>query len=185
MNKPNSQSLDPELIHRAAAGDQSAFKAIVESHSHMVFRLAYRLTQDESAAEDVVQESFIKVFRKLKQFKFQSSLHSWIHRITVNTAMDYLRRQRHLEINTEPTALPEPEGNSSQLCAAEQDEIQQRTHQLLTQLSPLERAALSLRHFEGYSIKEIAQALKLGDSACKQAIFRAVKKLRLALEPWS
>lgn len=185
MNTNNPTSITPQLIRRAAAGEQRAFQLIVESHSQMVFRLAYRLTQDESAAEDVVQESFIKVYRKLNQFQFQSSLHSWIHRITVNTAMDYLRRRRHLEINTEPAELPEPVPPSDQICVAEQEEIQQRTRQLMQQLSPLERAALSLRHFEGYSIKEIAQTLKLGDSACKQAIFRAVKKLRLALEPWS
>ena len=172
------------IIRRAARGDQQAFRAIVEAHSQRVFRLAYRLTADEAAAEDVVQESFLKVHRKLKDFRYQSSFHTWLHRITVNTAMDYLRRRRHLEIPTEPAALPVTPAAEA-LCVAERAEVLSRTRELMHQLSPLERSALNLRHFEGYSIREIAHALHLGESACKQAIFRAVKKLRLALEPWS
>lgn len=185
MNDISPPDISPQHIRRAAQGDQAAFRLIVEHHSRAMFRLAFRLTQNEAQAEEVVQDTFMKVYRKLKDFKQDSSLRTWIHRITVNTAMDHLRRKRHLEVATETGELPEVAPEPAGLCAAEQQEIQERTQKLLQQLSPIERAALSLRHFEGHSIHEIAHALELGESACKQAIFRAVKKLRLALEPWS
>lgn len=179
--------LPKTLIQQAAAGDTQAFRRIVDHHGPALYRLAYRLVQDTGAAEDVVQESLLKAYRKLASFKFDASLGSWLHRITVNSSMDYLRRRHPVTAVENPEELAEalelPAQNTP--CVAEREEIVQRTQRLLGELSPLERSALSLRHFEGYSIREIASTLKLGENACKQAIFRAVKKLRLALEPWS
>lgn len=181
MNQQTSQ----KIIEQAARGDQAAFRQLVLEHSRRVYQLAYRLTMDEAAAEDVAQETFIKVYRKLPGFKQASSLRTWLHRITVNTAMDYLRRRSRQEVSLAPDDLPPAVEADAALCALEQHEVRERTASLLRQLSPMERSALSLRHFEGYSIREICAALHIGESACKQAIFRAVKKLRVALEPWS
>ena len=73
-----------------------AFRELVMEHSHAMFRLAWRLTCDNAAADDIVQEAFIKAWRNIGNFKMQSSFRSWLHRITVNAAMDYLRKQaRH------------------------------------------------------------------------------------------
>ncbi|GAB4190727.1 MAG: RNA polymerase sigma factor SigM [Wenzhouxiangellaceae bacterium] len=173
------------ILQRAAAGDHQAFRQLVLDHSHHVQRLALRLTMDPSSADDVVQETFLKVYRKLGSYRRESSFHTWLHRITVNTAMDYLRRKQREEPALPPEAIDSQQQPQGELCVLEQAEIRERATRLLRQLSPLERSALSLRHFEGYSIREIGSLLQLGDSACKQAIFRAVKKLRHALEPWS
>jgi RNA polymerase sigma-70 factor (ECF subfamily) len=173
-----------KIIRKAAKGDRSAFRELVLEHSHAMFRLAWRLTSDETAAEDIVQEAFIKAWRKIGSFRMESSFKSWLHRITVNTAMDYLRKQsRRKQFETE-----EPEWDPG-LQSAEmpthdaQIDIRKQTEAAMMDLSEVERSALLLKHFEGHSIIEISQILEITTGACKQAIFRAVKKMRIALRP--
>jgi RNA polymerase sigma-70 factor (ECF subfamily) len=175
---------EQQIVKKAAAGDRVAFRELVLEHSNAMFRLAWRLTGDQSLAEDVVQDAFIKAWQKLGDFKLQSSFRTWLHRITVNTAMDQLRkRSRHERMETN-----EPDWSQLQEGAVTpkhdvQIDVQACTHAAMMNLSETERAALTLRHFEGHSIKEIAQVLDLTTNACKQTIFRAVKKMRVELQP--
>lgn len=172
-----------QLVLRSAAGDRLAFRELVIEHSPAMFRLAFRLTCDRDAAEDVVQEALIKAYRKLPQFDGRASFGTWLHRITVNTAMDSLRRDRSRSRFEAPVeALPErPDDDPA--CPGEQRDIRQHALAAMARLSEMERAAFTLRHFEGHSIKEICQMLGIRTSACKQAIFRAVAKMRSQLEP--
>jgi len=177
-----SQS-EQKIIRKAAAGDRVAFRELVLEHSHAMFRLAWRLTSDESAAEDIVQEAFIKAWRKIGNFRMESSFKSWLHRITVNTAMDYLRKQsRRKQFETrEPEWVPE---HTAELPRHDtQIDIRKQTEAAMMDLSEIERSALLLKHFEGHSINEISQILEITTGACKQTIFRAVKKMRIALKP--
>jgi len=175
---------EQKIIRKAAAGDRTAFRELVLEHSHAMFRLAWRLTSDESTAEDVVQEAFIKAWRNIGSFRMESSFKSWLHRITVNTAMDYLRKQsRRKKFETE-----EPEWDPGLKSAVmpshdAQIDIRKQTEAAMMDLSEIERSALMLKHFEGHSINEISQILEITTGACKQAIFRAVKKMRIALRP--
>ncbi len=102
---------EQKIIRKAAAGDRAAFRQLVLEHSHSVFRLAWRLSGDESAAEDIVQEAFIKAWRKIGEFRMDASFKSWLHRITVNTSMDYLRK--HVRRKQFETAEPEWETDSA------------------------------------------------------------------------
>ena len=178
-----SQS-EQKTIKKAAAGDRNAFRQLVLEHSHAMFKLAWRLSSDEAAAEDIVQEAFIKAWRKLGKFRMESSFKSWLHRITVNTAMDYLRkcsRRNQFE-------MQEPEWDPSINVAVapnhdHQIDIRVQTQEAMKGLSDIERSALMLKHFEGHSIDEISQMLEITTGACKQTIFRAVKKMRIALAP--
>ena len=175
---------EEKTIRKAASGDRMAFRDLVLEHSHAMFRLAWRLTGDQNAADDIVQEAFIKAWQKIGNFRMESSFRSWINRITVNTAMDYLRKQSRNAART--TVEPEWERTTAGSETPKHDvqiDIQQQTHAAMKQLSERERAALMLRHFEGHSIKEIAQMLDLTTDACKQTIFRAVKKMRAELAP--
>ncbi|MEE4216139.1 MAG: RNA polymerase sigma factor [Xanthomonadales bacterium] len=178
-----SQS-EEKTIRKAAAGDRLAFRDLVLEHSHAMFRLAWRLSGDQTAADDIVQEAFIKAWQKVGDFRMDSSFRSWVSRITVNTAMDYLRKQSRLAARTaaEPEWERSREGSETPRHDVQID-IQTQTHAALMQLSEKERAALMLRHFEGHSIKEIAQMLDLTSNACKQTIFRAVRKMRIELAP--
>jgi RNA polymerase sigma-70 factor (ECF subfamily) len=175
---------EQKTIRKAAAGDRAAFRELVLEHSHAMFRLAWRLSSDESAAEDIVQEAFIKAWRKIGSFRMEASFKSWLHRITVNTAMDYLRKQsRRKKFETEEPEW-EPGLTSAEMPSHDtQIDIRKQTEAAMMDLSEIERSALMLKHFEGHSINEIALILEITTGACKQAIFRAVKKMRIALRP--
>jgi RNA polymerase sigma-70 factor (ECF subfamily) len=182
---------DAAAVALARDGDSEAFRALVERHSRAVFRLAHRMTGNASDAEDVVQETFLKAYRQLSRFESRANFGTWVHRIAVNCSIDLIRARPHREAGhdaadleqfgaaeaTEPT-LPSPERLT--LSA----EVQGRISDAMTSLSKMERAAFVLRHFEGQSIDEISRALGLKTNATKHSIFRAVKKMRQALEPF-
>jgi RNA polymerase sigma-70 factor (ECF subfamily) len=151
--------------------------------------VAYRILGDEQAAEDTVQETFLRAYRTLDRFDGRAQVGTWLYRIAVNRAVDLLRRRR---VRGEVPAAPDQEQALSFLPSAEPGpdrraqggEVGRAARRALAALSPMERAAFALRHFEGRSIGEISRTLGTGDSASKQAVFRAVKKLRRALEPF-
>jgi RNA polymerase sigma-70 factor (ECF subfamily) len=176
------------VLARAREGDCDAFRALVERHSHGAFRLAFRLTGNEQDAEDVVQESFLRAYRQLGRFECRSNFSTWLHRIIVNCSMDLLRgrQARHERGQLEDAeqvmrALPASDPGPER--AARGMEIRRRLDASLAGLSPLERAAFMLRHYEGCSTEEIGRTLGLRTSAAKHSVFRAVKKLREALAP--
>jgi RNA polymerase sigma-70 factor, ECF subfamily len=175
------------VLARARQGDSEAFSALVERHSRRAFQLAYRMTGNEQDAEDVVQESFIRAYKQLGRFEARAHFATWLHRIVANCSVDLIRsrRSRHDHASTDDLApLDQPETelpNPERLAASAQ--IQQSVATAMSELSPLERAAFTLRHYEGRSIAEIGKTLGLGTSATKHSVFRAVKKLRAALEP--
>lgn len=181
---------EASVVERARAGDQEAFRVLVERHSGNIFRLAYRMTGNEHDAEDVVQEAFLRAYRQLKRFEGRAAFSTWLYRIAVNSALDQMRsRTRHEErreasdperpdpLARLPAAGPSPE----RLVFSAQ--VQERVAAALAQLTPKERAAFVLRHFEGQSIEEIGRALGVRASAAKNNVFRAVQKLRQRLEP--
>ena len=176
------------VLDRARQGDSDAFRALVERHSRSVFRLAYRMTGNEQDAEDVVQESFLRAFKQLGRFESRANFGTWLYRIVANCSVDLMRSKqaRHDQVRgdslddvVEMPAVDAPRPERM----AQSAEIQQRVQAALQALSPLERAAFTLRHYEGRSIDEISAALGLGTSAAKHSVFRAVKKLRIALAP--
>ena len=175
-------------LARARQGDSEAFRALVERHSRSVFRLAYRMTGNEQDAEDVVQESFLRAYRQLGRFESRANFGTWLYRIVANCSVDLMRAQqaRHDQTRRESLdavmTLPAGEEPGPERLARSA-EIAARVRTALGGLSPLERAAFTLRHYEGRSIDEISRALGLGMSAAKHSVFRAVKKLRIALEP--
>jgi RNA polymerase sigma-70 factor, ECF subfamily len=176
------------ILARARQGDSEAFRALVERHSRSVFRLAFRMTGNEQDAEDVVQESFLRAYKQLGRFESRANFGTWLYRIVANCSVDLMRAKqaRHdqsrgesLDAAEQTLAVDMPGPQR----LAESAEIEQRVQDALAALSPLERAAFTLRHYEGRSIDEISAALGLGTSAAKHSVFRAVKKLRLALAP--
>ena len=178
-----SQS-EQKIIRKAAKGDRAAFRELVLEHSHAMFRLAWRLSGDQSAAEDIVQEAFIKAWRKIGEFRMDASFKSWVHRITVNTAMDYLRKH----VRRKQFETVEPEWETLDQAADVPDtgtqiDISRQTQVAMMDLSEAERTALLLKHYEGHSIQEVAHIMEITTGACKQNIFRAVKKMRIALRP--
>lgn len=180
---------DAADVAAARAGDEEAFRRLVERHSRNVFRLAFRMTGNEHDAEDAVQDAFIKAYRRLDQFESRANFGTWLHRIAANCSYDLLRsRQRRSETSLEAeagesdaSALPSREVSPDRLALSA--DVRTRVERAMARLSPLERAAFVLRHHQGLSIREIGTALGLDTSATKHSIFRAVRKMRVALEP--
>jgi RNA polymerase sigma-70 factor, ECF subfamily len=175
------------VLARARQGDSDAFRALVERHSQRVFRLAFRMTGNEQDAEDVVQESFLRAYRQLGRFESRANFSTWLYRIVANCSIDLLKAKRArqaqapmdsldgIEVAPATAAGPSPER------LARSAEIRTHVAAAMHGLSPLERAAFTLRHHEGLSIDDISRLLGLRTSATKHAVFRAVRKLRTTL----
>lgn len=187
---------DSQAVSRVRSGEISAFRVLVERHTAAVHRLAYRMTGNTEDAEDVVQETFLRAFKRLDHFEERAQFGSWLYRIGANCAYDLLRtrardRSRRFEaegedVETIEQTVPSPAPGPDRLAAGR--ELQARVERAMERMSALERAAFTLRHLEGRTIAEIGEALSLDASAAKQSIFRAVRKVRATLgapERWT
>lgn len=183
--------LDADTVAQAREGDDTAFQALVERHSRAVFRVAYRITGRVEDAEDVVQETFLRAYRQLDRFEARSNFGTWLHRIAANCAVDLLRRRPRREMTEEHETLERLSGGDTTGALPSQErsllgtQIREKVSRALEQLTDLERAAFTLRHFEGMSIEEISRALGIRTNAAKHSIFRAVKKMRRELQPFA
>jgi RNA polymerase sigma-70 factor (ECF subfamily) len=178
---------DAAAVALARDGDSEAFRSLVERHSRLVFRVAYRMTGNEADAEDVVQETFLRAYRQLGRFESRANFGTWVYRIAVNCAIDYMRSRPKRESAEEDEVLERAAGDTGQPDAEQMllgGEIGARVQKALDLLSDMERAAFVMRHYQGFSIEEIGRSLGLKTNATKHSIFRAVKKMRVALEPF-
>ena len=184
------QPTDAELVAQVLAGHKDVFGDLVERHSRSLFRVAYRLLGNEEDADEAVQETFLKAYKALERFEQRANFGTWIYRIAINCSLDMRQKKmpgRAVQIAEEP----EPESNEVQVAAegvtAEQvvfgQQISHKIQKAMSQLTQTERTAFVLRHMEGKSIEEIAKVLGLKENSTKNSIFRAVQKMRRALEP--
>jgi RNA polymerase sigma-70 factor, ECF subfamily len=182
---------DAATVALARDGNSEAFRTLVERHSRAVYRLALRMTGNAHDAEDVVQETFLKAYRQLGRFESRANFSTWLHRIAVNCSIDLIRSRPNRETGHDANdlehfaaspGLEHGAGTPERLMLS--TEVQDRISSAMSALSRMERAAFVLRHFEGQSIEEISRALGLKTNAAKHSIFRAVKKMRIALEPF-
>ena len=182
---------DAAAVALARDGDSEAFRALVERHSRGVYRLAHRMTGNPSDADDVVQETFLRAYKQLGRFESRANFGTWLHRIAVNCSIDLIRSRPHRESAHDAADLDQytvaeaaDAGRSSPERLMLSTEVQARINGAMGSLSQMERAAFVLRHFEGHSIDEISRSLGLKTNATKHSIFRAVRKMRVALEPF-
>jgi RNA polymerase sigma-70 factor (ECF subfamily) len=172
-------------------GDLEVFLSLVERHRRYLHNLAFRITGNAQDAKDIVQECLLNAYLHLDGFERRADLRTWLNRILVNCALDHLRDLRRRPDMYEPQpisdvaeTLASPSPDPERLRASA--DWRRHVSAAMNTMSPLERVTFVLRHFEGRSIAEIAEAVGIGSNAAKQHIFRAVRKIRLALEPdWS
>jgi len=184
------EATDAAAVAQARAGDADAFRRLVERHSRRIFRLAFRLTGNEQDAEDVVQDTFLKAYREIGQFESRANFGTWLYRIAANCAIDLVRsRNRHHDrradasVGDGPDETPVASGAPAPDRLVFSQEVRTELSGALEWLTPLERAAFVLRHYEERSIEEIGGILGLKTNATKHSIFRAVRKVRTALAP--
>jgi RNA polymerase sigma-70 factor, ECF subfamily len=182
---------DRASVAKACDGDSEAFRSLVERHSRYVFNVAYRLTGSAQDAEDIVQDTFLKAYKQLSRFEARADFRTWLHRIAVNRSIDLIRTRRHKEFGQDPSDLErggDAQPDRERLPGPDRlllsTEIRERVNEGLGQLTASERLAFTLRHVEGLPIREVATAMGLKTEAAKNSIFRAVRKMRAALEPF-
>jgi len=171
-----------DLVERLQAGDEGAFEKLVEEYRERVYRVAWRILRDDEDAEDAAQEAFIKVFKSIDRFERRSSLYTWIYRITVNIALNKLKRDKFRRMvplgdmirrDTRPGTDPGRVTESS--------EIGRRIGEAVSSLPDKQRAVFTLKFYEGMSHKEIAEIVGCSEGTSKANYFHAIRKLRKLL----
>jgi RNA polymerase sigma-70 factor, ECF subfamily len=178
--------MDPDrtLVERAAAGDDDAFGELVGRHQVGVFNLARALTGADEDAEDVAQETFVRVFRGLGRFRGESAFRTWLYRIAVNVARSHGRRRGARQAVWQPLPEAGPEPADSGAADPEADAIRrQAIDAALGALADDMRAAVLLRDVEGLEYAEIAAALGVPIGTVESRIFRGRQRLRELLRP--
>jgi RNA polymerase sigma-70 factor (ECF subfamily) len=164
-----------QLIARVLKGDVSAERQLYETHVDRVYRLAYRMTGDETMAEDYTQETFIKVFNRLDTFEGRSALSTWIHSVTVSVVLSGLRKVKRLR-NRE-AELDEFTSSAGAVAGAD-TELKIRLHQAIDALPDDMRMAVIMHDIEGYKHEEIAEIFGIPTGTAKSRLSRAHKALR-------
>ena len=184
---------ETEAIREILGGNRDAYRVLMDRHFSLVARVAFRITGNEEDAEEATQEAFLRAYNKLHSFRQDSAFSTWIIRIAMNTAINIVeRRKRDLSYRA-PRIADEPSeaegtvrvadqqaGPESELLGREAATLRETA---MEELTPMERAAFTMRHMEEVPMAEIAEALHITVNSAKQAVFRAVAKLRRSLAP--
>lgn len=185
--KISEAAADTDLIAAALGGSELAFRHLLERYQDRVFRLLARFTRDRAETEDLAQEVFVKVFRKLHTFQQDAAFYTWLYRITVNTATDHMsrRKRRRLHLVEDDAALDRDERESGHGGAAQplmDQEVREVTRALLENLPEKYRTILILREYEDLSYTDMAKVLGCSIGTVESRLFRARKRFKEALE---
>ncbi len=187
-----NREIDQELVERAQRGDKQAFGMLVDKYQRKLGRLLSRLIRDQAEVEDVVQESFIKAYRALPNFRGDSAFYTWLYRIGINTAKNYLvsmgrRPQISNDIEIEDAENFEDAGELRTMETPETElmtkEIAQTVNDTVEALPEELRTAITLREIEGLSYEEIATLMNCPIGTVRSRIFRARETIAQKLRP--
>ncbi len=193
MSNRRMDKAETEAIRDVLAGDRDAYRVLMDRHFCSVTRVAFRITGNEADAEEAAQEAFLRAYNKLPSFRQDSAFSTWIMRIAMNTAINLVeRRNRDLSYHA-PRIADEPSPAEHTVRVADRQagpegillnrEATSLRRAAMAELTPMERTAFTLRHMEDVPMAEIAAALNITSNSAKQAVFRAVSKLRRSLTP--
>ena len=173
---------ETELIRRAQTHDTEAFCSLAELYTRRIYLLALHYCHDASDAEDLSQEVWLKAYRALHSFRFDSSFYTWLRRITINTFLNY---ERSNSSRKSLVVSAEDEDSGSSFASAEtiyNKVLFDSVMNALGELTRSQRLIFLLRHYEGMSYDEIANAMNCSTGTAKKSVWRALGKLRNKLE---
>ena len=175
-----SQS-DQDLTAAAAAGELAAFGELVRRHQDFVYGAVLRVVKNTTLAEDITQDSFLRAYRALPQFRGDSTVRSWLYRIGTNLALNAVTRAREVPTATLPEVLPAATGPAHE---AEVSELARAIRSAIDELPVDLREPLVLRELHQLSYDEIAERLSLPLNTVRTRIFRARRALQGQMEAW-
>ena len=173
------KQIDPIWIERARHGDEEAFTMLVEAYQTPVFNLCYRMLGESTAAEDAAQETFWRVWQKIKSYDPQRSFSTWVLSIAAHYCIDQQRKQKItiFELDEYPDFdLGDPHMPNPEITVITNEE-EETLHRMINQLNPPDRVAVILKYWYGCSEEEISQMLSLTVSAVKSRLHRARRQL--------
>ncbi len=185
---------DAEVVALAQQGKESAYRELLARYERPVFSLVFRMVRDRETAEDLAQETFVKVLNNIDRYSPDFKFSSWLFKIANNLTIDHLRRRRVDTISIEgaPDAVTAESAKATSITIASQDEsplaelesreLGQAIERAIGKLRPEYRACIMLRHVEDRSYEEIAEIVKLPLGTVKTYIHRARQELRAALD---
>ena len=187
----SERDIDQKLIIRVQKGDKTAFDLLVRKYQHKIAKLVGRYVRDHAEAEDVTQEAFIKAYRALRGFRGDSAFYTWLYRIAVNTAKNYLesrgRRPVSLDLELEGLEMLDDSESLREQATPERQlltgEIATTIQQVLDLLPADLRMAITLREVEGLSYEEIAEIMDCPIGTVRSRIFRAREAVDKELKP--
>ena len=181
------------LIAELCEGDETAFAAFVEKYKRMVYRIAMQITQNHADADDVMQESFIKAYRSIHTFRQDAAFETWLYRIAVNEALNFVKRRDRLreyafdeetEAAIDPVTLRKAQEARDPHLLAEKAELRHYVTKAVNSLSLKHRTVVHLHEFEGLTHAEIAAILNCSEGTVRSRLHYARKKLRTLLKPY-
>jgi len=173
------QDIPKDLIVEAQRGSIDAFEHIYNITSGFVYNLAYRVSNNKHDAEEITQDAFMKIHKKLKYFEFRASFKTWIYRIAVNTAINFIKSRSRKKHGT--MEYDDMIGNSQTInelrAAQDKEDNEARVKSALSMLNPDQRSCVILRSIEGLSYEEIAETLRVNINTVRTRLKRAREKL--------
>ncbi len=182
---------DQQLVKRVQNGDKRAFDLLVLKYQHRILGLVVRFVHDPHEAQDVTQEAFIKAYRALANFRGDSAFYTWLYRIAINTAKNYLvsrnRRPPSSDVDSSDAEFYDGDHGLKDMASPERlmlrDEIDETVQRSIKQLPENLRRALTLREFDGLSYEDIAAVMQCPVGTVRSRIFRAREAVDKALRP--
>lgn len=180
---------DEEIIKRVLDGEIDLFEKIVEKYQNKVYGIIYHTIKNQNDVEDLAQEVFVKIYKNLSKFKGDSSLYTWIYKITVNLCLDELRKKRNIiyldeKIATEEGELEKelPSNEKTQVEIYEEKELKEKLYKCIEKLPESQKVMIVLRDIKGFSYDEIAKITDIKIGTVKSQINRARLKLKDLLD---
>ncbi len=176
---------EAEIVRRTQAGDEEAFRQLVERHRSKVFSIIYGIVRNRNDAEDIAQQVFAKIYFSIKGFDFRSALITWIYKIAVNQCYDYLRKQKvrklvyESDLGEDDARTMENSALAVEKTPAISVQMERRDYlaRLLSKVSEQERLLLIRKEVHGLSVQELAEETGLNENTIKVKLFRARQKL--------
>ncbi len=173
-----------QLIIDAQKGDSHSFHQLVALHDEKIMVLAYQLMKNKQDAEDLYQEAFVKAYKNIHSFRFESSFYTWLYRITVNTALNMKRKMSRMYIK-EPIEDYDPVENIHEPTSThKQGEINRAIKAATEELPEKQRTVFILKYLQDMKIKDIAAIMDIGEGTVKKYLFRAMEKMRIQLKEY-
>jgi len=176
---------EKELIKKAQAGSKKYFRQLVERYGERLMCDAYKYMKNTQDAEDLYQDTFIKVYENIGSFKFNSQFYTWVYRIMANLAFNKFRKRKKMQIVDDPDdylwkTMPGDDGYEPENRIPKK-QLKERVDKAVVNLSPRQKTVFIMKHYEGKKIKDIAAILGCHNGTVKKYLYRATRKLRASI----